>query len=64
MNIEREDHVSASIGVPGLQQAFPVGNRCIQRRIGSGAVTKAGRWTLPSCGIWQQDIDVIRAELP
>ena len=39
-------------------------NRCIQRRIGSGAVTKAGRWTLPSCGIWQQDIDTIRAELP
>ena len=42
MSIEREDHISTSIGVPRLQQAFPVGNRCIQIRTGSGAVTKAG----------------------
>ena len=61
---ERKDHISASIGVPRLQQAFPVGNRCIQRKIGSGAVTKAGCWMLPSCVGWQPDIDVIGAELP
>ena len=56
--------ISASIGVPRLQQTFPVGNRCIQGRIGRGAVTKAGWWMLPSCSIWQQDIDTVRAELP
>ena len=40
MSVEREDHISASISVPRLQQDFPVGNRCIQRGTGSGCCHK------------------------
>ena len=40
MSIEREDHIHTSIGVPRLQQAYPIGDRCIQGRTGSSAVTK------------------------
>ena len=43
VSVEGGDHVSALVLVfPVLQQALPVGNRCIQRGTRSGAFTKAG----------------------
>ena len=51
-------------GVPQLQKAFPVGNRCLQGGTGSGALSKTKRWTVPSRCFWEPLPDPSREELP
>ena len=46
---------------PDFNKPFLLETDASKGRIGSGAVTKAGQWTLPSCSIWQQDIDISRS---
>ena len=35
-------------GLPRLQQAFPVGNGCLQKRPRSCSISETGRWAIPS----------------
>ena len=56
-SIETGMHDSPHPGVHWLHQAIPVADWCIQRWIGHGVVTEAGRQVVPSHCLWQQGPD-------
>ena len=70
-HLEGKGPVRACPSVPQLQKAFPVGNRCLQGRTWSGALSETKRWMVPSHCFWEplpdpggEELSLLQAGIP